>query len=84
MRNSQTSNLNSYFKLIKLRKKFDLFRVIPAFTWKFLKQHMLVIIQEILYPLMCHTDEDEDLFQNDPVEYIKIKYGKYNNRLDLI
>ena len=49
--------------------------MVPAFTWKFLKQHMLIIIQEILYPLMCHTDEDEDLFQNDPIEYIKIKYG---------
>lgn len=36
---------------------------------------MMVIIQEILFPLMCHTDEDEDLFENDPVEYIKLKYG---------
>ena len=26
---------------------------------------MLVIIQECLYPLMCYTDENEDLFEND-------------------
>lgn len=25
---------------------------------------------------MCHTDEDDDLFENDPVEYIKLKYGR--------
>ncbi len=54
------------------------YTVVPVFTWKFLKPHMLVIIQEILYPLMCHTDEDQDLFENDPVEYIKEKYGKNN------
>lgn len=24
---------------------------------------------------MCHTDEDDELFENDPVEYIKLKYG---------
>lgn len=51
------------------------YRVVPLYTWKFLKPHMLIIIQEILYPLMCHTDEDDELFENDPVEYIKLKYG---------
>lgn len=55
------------------------YAVVPPFTWKFLKPHMLVIIQEILYPLMCHTDEDEDLFENDPVEYIKTKYDVFED-----
>lgn len=40
---------------------------------------MLVIIQEILYPLLCHTDEDEDLFENDPIEYIKTKYDVFED-----
>ena len=40
---------------------------------------MLVIIKEILYPLMCHTDEDEDLFENDPIEYIKTKYDVFED-----
>lgn len=55
------------------------YAVVPVFTWKFLKPHMLVIIQEILYPLMCHTDEDQDLFENDPVEYIKTKYDVFED-----
>lgn len=28
---------------------------------------------------MCHTDEDQDLFENDPVEYIKIKYDVFED-----
>lgn len=55
------------------------YAVVPPFTWKFMKPHMLVIIQEILYPLLCHTDEDEDLFENDPVEYIKTKYDVFED-----
>jgi hypothetical protein len=55
------------------------YSVVPPFTWKFLKQHMLVVVQEILYPLMCHTDEDEDLFENDPIEYIKAKYDVFED-----
>ena len=26
---------------------------------------------------MCHTDEDEDLWQSDPIEYIRVKYGEF-------
>jgi hypothetical protein len=55
------------------------YAVIPPFTWKFLKPHMLVIIQEILYPLMCHSDEDDELFENDPIEYIKAKYDVFED-----
>ena len=53
--------------------------VVPPFTWKFLRQHMMVVVQEILYPLMCHADEDDDLFENDPVEYIKAKYDVFED-----
>ena len=60
------------------------YSVVPEFTWKFLKQHMLTILQEILYPLMCHTDEDDDLFENDPVEYIKTKYSEWEIELSLM
>ncbi len=26
---------------------------------------------------MCHTDDDQELWESDPVEYIRIKYGMY-------
>ena len=34
------------------------------------------MIQDVIFPLMCHSDEDEELWVNDPHEYIRIKYGK--------
>lgn len=35
------------------------------------------MIQEVIYPLMCYSDEDEDLWTNDPHEYIRVKYGEF-------
>jgi hypothetical protein len=37
------------------------------------------LIQEVLFPLMCHSDEDDELWNTDPQEYIRIKYGKHRN-----
>jgi len=34
-----------------------------------------VLIQDIVFPLMCHNDDDEELWESDPVEYIRVKYG---------
>ena len=55
---------------------FSFCRVSHALSWKIMKPHMPAIVQEILFPLMCHTDEDEDLWESDPVEYIRLKYGE--------
>ena len=51
------------------------FSVSHALSWKMMKPHVQLIVQEILFPLMCHSDQDEELWQTDPVEYIRIKYG---------
>lgn len=34
------------------------------------------IIQDVVFPLMCYTDSDEELWQEDPYEYIRMKFGK--------
>jgi hypothetical protein len=36
---------------------------------------MLIIVQEIIFPVMCHSAEDEELWQTDPIEYIHTKFG---------
>lgn len=34
------------------------------------------IIQDVVFPLMCYTDSDDELWQEDPYEYIRMKFGK--------
>ena len=34
------------------------------------------IIQEVVFPLMCYTEEDDELWQEDPYEFIRVKYGE--------
>lgn len=34
------------------------------------------IIQDVIFPLMCYTDADEELWQEDPYEYIRMKFGE--------
>jgi len=49
-----------------------------SFSWKFIKPHILQVIQEIVYPLCCHSDKDEELWQDDPQEYIRTKYDVFD------
>lgn len=35
------------------------------------------IIQEVVFPLMCYTEEDDELWQEDPYEFIRVKYGRF-------
>lgn len=42
---------------------------------------MFAIIQDVLFPLMSHSDADEELWFTDPHEYIRIKFGKITSSL---
>lgn len=45
-------------------------------AWKLLKPHMLSVIQDVLFPLMCYSDADQELWNSDPYEYVRVKFGK--------
>ena len=49
--------------------------VTVSITWKVLKTSILDIIQNIVFPLLCHSNADEELWDEDPYEYIRMKYG---------
>ena len=68
-------NYNDYIIFIKEKTEVVLIRLIY-----FIQQG---IIQEVVFPLMCYTDEDDELWQEDPYEFIRVKYGKEGNKIIL-
>ncbi|KAM8884354.1 importin-8 isoform 2-T2 [Synchiropus picturatus] len=50
-----------------------------SLTWKQMKPHMQTICQEVIFPLMCYKEEDEKLWQEDPYEYIRMKFNLYDD-----
>nr|BAN20938.1 importin 7 [Riptortus pedestris] len=47
--------------------------------WKFLKNHMFNIIREVIFPLMSYSQEDQELWESDPREYIRIKFDIFED-----
>uniref|UniRef100_A0A8C8FS37 Importin N-terminal domain-containing protein n=1 Tax=Oncorhynchus tshawytscha TaxID=74940 RepID=A0A8C8FS37_ONCTS len=50
-----------------------------AVTWKNLKPHIQGIIQDVVFPLMCYTDSDQELWEEDPYEYIRMKFDVFED-----
>ncbi|XP_063677673.1 importin-7-like [Bolinopsis microptera] len=53
--------------------------VTVSVTWKVLKTSILEVIQKVVFPLLCHTDEDEELWTEDPYEYIRMKFDIFED-----
>ncbi|XP_011502496.1 PREDICTED: importin-7 isoform X2 [Ceratosolen solmsi marchali] len=50
-----------------------------AFSWKFLKPHMFEIIRDVLFPIMSYSAADEELWNTDPYEYIRVKFDIFED-----
>uniref|UniRef100_A0A452RAV8 Importin 8 n=1 Tax=Ursus americanus TaxID=9643 RepID=A0A452RAV8_URSAM len=55
--------------------------IVHSVTWKQMKPHIQNISEDVIFSVMCYKDEDEELWQEDPYEYIRMKFG---NRDDFI
>jgi hypothetical protein len=40
-----------------------------------MQNNIVVLIQDIIYPLLCITDDDIELFNEEPVEFIRGRLG---------
>lgn len=45
-----------------------------AYCWKLLKPIMFEIIQAVLFPIMSFSEQDEELWETDPCDYIRYKF----------
>lgn len=42
--------------------------------WLKLKAQLSMLVQEVIFPLLCFSKEDEELWNDDPLEYIRTKF----------
>ncbi|KAJ5738892.1 hypothetical protein N7493_002047 [Penicillium malachiteum] len=49
----------------------------PKAMWDHLKPHMENLIAHFVFPILCQTDEDIELFEDDPSEYLHRKLNFY-------
>lgn len=40
-------------------------------SWKLMKPHVPTLLTNCVFPLLCFDDEDAELWQDDPHEYIR-------------
>lgn len=44
--------------------------------WTRLKPHATTLIQEVLFPFLSYSEADRELWDSDPHEYIRVKFGE--------
>ncbi|KAI9833693.1 MAG: hypothetical protein M1826_006784 [Phylliscum demangeonii] len=49
----------------------------PKFMWAHLKPHLENLIAHLLFPILCQSDDDLELFESDPPEYLHRKLNSY-------
>lgn len=42
-------------------------------TWKLMKPHVPAIVGYFVFPMLCFSDDDAEMWEDDPVEYIRNK-----------
>ncbi|XP_063986834.1 importin-7 isoform X2 [Diachasmimorpha longicaudata] len=50
-----------------------------SFSWKFLKPNMFEIIRDVLFPILSYSSFDEELWNTDPYEYIRVKFDIFED-----
>ncbi|EEP76810.1 conserved hypothetical protein [Uncinocarpus reesii 1704] len=49
----------------------------PKAVWDHLKQHIDNLVAHLIFPLLCQTDEDIEMFDSDPAEYLHRKLNYF-------
>ena len=49
----------------------------PKSMWTLLKPHIETLLRHVIFPIMCQSDEDIELFEDDPQEYVHRKLNSY-------
>ena len=58
-------------RVVNLTLQYLTVGIRQARTWKLLQPHVPELMQRVLFPLMCFANEDQELWDDDPLEYIR-------------
>ena len=58
-------------RVVNLILKYIGQAIIVDHTWKVIKPHVQTLITGFVFPHMCFSDEDQELWTEDPQEYIR-------------
>lgn len=72
-----SSSLVELFLPPLFSSSFFLNSVEHAKTWTPLKGIVLDVIKTVVFPLLCFTDADQELWDSDPYEYVRSKFGMF-------
>jgi hypothetical protein len=50
-------------------------------TWKVVKPHFLDLLGRAIFPVLCHSEADEELWEDDQQEFIKRALGMHERRV---
>jgi len=50
-----------------------------ALTWKVMKEHMNALLENVVLPIMSFNEEDQDLWETDPYEYVRVKFDIFED-----
>jgi len=64
-------------RVLQLNLTFLTDAVDHAPTWKILKGISIDLVKSILFPLLCFSNEDQELWESDPYEFVKTKFDLY-------
>ena len=49
----------------------------PKSTWVLLKPHVETLLRHVIFPILCQSDEDLEMFEDDPQEYVHRKLNSF-------
>ncbi|GMT32337.1 hypothetical protein PFISCL1PPCAC_23634, partial [Pristionchus fissidentatus] len=66
-------------RVVHLALSFLTTGVSHSHVWKVIKPHFLSLSEHVIFPLLCHTEDDEAMWEDDVEEYIRFKYDIFED-----
>ena len=69
------SSLELLFDMLPPRLNNIYFSVKPKSTWQLLRPHFETLVSSFVFPQMSFTPAKQELWETDPVDYVRISVG---------